>query len=196
MGLYLSFLATRTNTPHSQAVMCGSKPEVACHLILKILDLLREKLDDKAAFGTDHVIVMFVIVMVLVISPVIPEADLARESCLGQKFERSIDRGQSDARISFVYKGMQIFAGKVFLSAEKDLEDQVTLARPPQTGFPNVILKDRFLRLKCRLFSTQLRSILPFQSGLRHGHLCSHAIDPLRIDPFSGGQLEAALSEQ
>ena len=60
------------------------KAEIASHLILKIFDCGRKKLDHFSTMRTDHMIVVLMVVMVLVIGPVVAESDFARETCLGK----------------------------------------------------------------------------------------------------------------
>ena len=91
--------------------MCRAKSKAARHLILHFLYRRREKLDHPAAIRTDHVIVVLVIVVVLVIGLVVAESDLASQPGLGQKLQRSVNRCQADARVFFMNKIMQVFAG-------------------------------------------------------------------------------------
>ena len=64
--------------------MCRPKAKVARHLILKVLNIGREKFDHFATLGTDHMIVMFVIIMMLVVGLVVAESDLACQAGFGQ----------------------------------------------------------------------------------------------------------------
>jgi hypothetical protein len=53
------------------------KVERRSHFVLELFDLHRNKLDNAAALGTDHVVVMVMIVMMLKVRFVIAEPDLA-----------------------------------------------------------------------------------------------------------------------
>ena len=80
MGIVSLFLTVGTNSPQPQAVMCGFETEVVRHLVLKLLNVRRKEFNDAPALGADHVIVVFVIIVVLVICLVVPESDLAGEA--------------------------------------------------------------------------------------------------------------------
>src|SRR6185295_13414223 len=54
------------------------------HRILYGLELRRKKLDDLAALGTDHMIVMLVFVVMLVMSSTISKAHLSRQPSVRQ----------------------------------------------------------------------------------------------------------------
>ncbi len=79
--------------------MSWPETEFGCHLILQILDLGGKKLDDRSAFGADHVVVMFVIVMMLVVCPVVTETNFSCKSRLGQKLQRPVYRCKTDAPV-------------------------------------------------------------------------------------------------
>jgi hypothetical protein len=51
-----------------------------------------------------------------------------------------------------MYQPIQILACQMFLSAEKDLKDQITLEGTPQPGSLNVLKKNAPLYLKLVLF--------------------------------------------
>ena len=97
------------------------------HLILQRLNICRKEFDHFAAFGADHMIVMIVIVMMLIVGFVVAKANLAGESCFGQKLERPIDGRVPDGRIFLDDEAVKVFAGQVVFGAEKYLEDQVAL---------------------------------------------------------------------
>ena len=65
--------------------MSRLKSEVVCHLVLEGLDLRRKKLDHLAAFRTDHMIVMGVIVMVFVIGLIVAKSYFAGEAGLSEQ---------------------------------------------------------------------------------------------------------------
>lgn len=163
-----STLTFCTQPPHPQAVMCRLETEVACHLILKVFDIGREKLDHFPTLGTDHVVVMFVVVMVFVVGLVVPEPNFSCKAGLCQQLQSAINRGQADRWIYLVNKPMQVFAGKVFLGAQKDLKDEVALACSPESRRLNMFQKDSPFYREFIVFLSQntpfsLRLILPFQ---------------------------------
>ena len=98
------------NTPQPKAVMGRQKIEVVRHLILQGFDFRRIELNDLAARGTDHVVMMLVIVMMLVVSFVVAEPDLTRESGIRQKLKRSINGGMANRRILALNEPIQVFA--------------------------------------------------------------------------------------
>ena len=61
------------------------KTELIRHLILQILNVLRKEFDNLAALGTDHMVVMRMIVMVLVIRLVVTESNFTSQTRLCQK---------------------------------------------------------------------------------------------------------------
>ena len=71
------------------------------HRILNCFEFRRIKLDDLVAFRANHVVVMFVFVVVLVMRATIAEANLAREAGISQQSQRAIDRRLPDRRIFF-----------------------------------------------------------------------------------------------
>lgn len=80
------------------------------------------KLDDLAAFGADHVIVMFVIIVMLVIGFAVAETHFTRQSGFGQKFERSVNGRVTDIRILFLngqYKSSLERCASVFKKTSK-----------------------------------------------------------------------------
>src|SRR5687768_6830686 len=78
-------LAVGANSPHAKTVMRRTESKFVRHFILQIFNVSREELDHLSALGTDHVIVMLMIVVVLVISLVIAKSNLAGESGLGEQ---------------------------------------------------------------------------------------------------------------
>ena len=160
MRFYSALLAVGTNSPQPQAVMCRFESKVARHLVLKRLDVCRKELDHLTAIGTDHVIVMLVVVMMFVVGLVIAEPDLACEACLGKQFESTINGGESDRGVDLVNEAVQVLAGKVFLGAKKDLKDEITLAGTPQACRLDMLKEDRSFYLEFSLFPNQNTPLL------------------------------------
>lgn len=84
------------------------EPETTCHLILHLFNAGRKELDDFSALRADHVIVMFVVVMVLVIRFAVAKANLAGESRFGEQFKRAVNRRESNVWILFVNQVVQV----------------------------------------------------------------------------------------
>lgn len=135
--------------------MRRSETEIACHLILQILDIGRKELDHLAAMRADHVVMMLVIVVVLIVGFVIAKPDLACETRLCQQLQRAIYGRQTDGRIFFMDEIVKIFAREMFLGAQKDLEYQVALIGASQTGRLYVFRKDRTLSFKIVFLACQ-----------------------------------------
>ncbi len=108
-------------------MMSRLKAKAYGHLILQLLYVGRKELDHLAAIGADHMIVVFVIVMVFVVGLAVAETNLTRKAGLGQEFYRPIDRCQADRRIFPVYKAVEILAREMFFRPEECLKYQVTL---------------------------------------------------------------------
>ena len=58
-------LTIAADSPQAQTVMSRLKTKVVRHLVLQILDIPRKKFDHLSAFGTDHMVVVLVVVMML-----------------------------------------------------------------------------------------------------------------------------------
>lgn len=65
--------------------MRRTKSKSFCHLVLEIFDLLRKELDHPTANSADHMIVMFMVIMMLVICLVVAESHFAGQSSFGQE---------------------------------------------------------------------------------------------------------------
>src|SRR5438552_2901729 len=121
-------LAIRADAPQPEAMMGRLKPEVVGHLVLKRFDIGRKKLDDSAALRTNHMVMMFMIIVMLVIGLIIAEPDFPGETGLGQKLQRTVNGRMPNARVPLLHEPVYIFARKVLLGQKKDLEDQIALA--------------------------------------------------------------------
>ena len=65
--------------------MRRQKTELLCHFVLQIFDRFRKELEHATARGTDHMIVMIVVVMMLKICLVVAEPHFAGEPGLGEE---------------------------------------------------------------------------------------------------------------
>ncbi len=97
------------------------KPEFVRHLVLQGLDIGREEFNDLAALRADHVVVMLVIVVMFVVGLIVAEPNLAGESRLGKKLERSIHGCMADRGILLLNYPVKVVRGQVFLGTQKRL---------------------------------------------------------------------------
>src|SRR5687768_7745449 len=91
--------------------------ELLGHFVLQIFYCCREELDHLSTFRADHVIVMLMIVVMLVVGLVIAEPNLAGETGLGQKLQRSINSSMPDRGILFLHQPVEIFARQMIFGA-------------------------------------------------------------------------------
>src|SRR5688572_32550140 len=83
MGVWVLFLrapAVGADADDPQEVLRDLEPVFRGHRVLERLEFSGEKLDDLSAFGTDHVIVVLMFVVVLVMSAPVAKPDLDRKS--------------------------------------------------------------------------------------------------------------------
>jgi hypothetical protein len=154
------------------------------HRILNRFQFRRIKLDDLAAFGTDHVVVMLMLVIVLVVRATVAEAHLARQSGLRQQPQRPIDCRLANARILRLHQAVKIFAGHVPFSAQEHVENQVAL-RGALQPFLLDVLDENFLLFSH--YSTRGLSPKPLHLTTEVVALEIRAIleHPLKIDCWS-----------
>ena len=122
-------------------MMRRAETELIGHLILQILNVLRKEFDHLTALCTDHVVVMRMIVVMLVISLVVTESDLTGQARFGQKLKCPINGRVTDRGVLAMNQKIEILTRKMLFGLEKDLQDQVPLARSAQPGFLDVLQK-------------------------------------------------------
>jgi len=127
------------------------------HLVLKLLNVLREKLDHLSALGADHVIVMLMVVMMLVVGLVIAEPHFTREPSFRQKLERPVDSRMPNSRVFLLYKPIQVLACEVILGSKEYLEDEVPLPCASEAGLLDMFEKDLFFFKEFFLFLSHTR---------------------------------------
>jgi hypothetical protein len=137
--------AIRADPNHAQQMFGKLKFISRSHGVLNRLEFRRIEFNNLAALRADHVIVMLMLVVVLVVRATIAKADFARQAGFGQQPQRAIDSGLTDGRIFIADQLIQIFAGHVAFSAEKDVENEVPLSSSLKTLFLNVIEEDFLL---------------------------------------------------
>ena len=91
-----------------RAVYTVKFAEAVC--VLHCFQFRREKFDNLATFGANHMVVMFVIKVMFVISFVVAKTNFTRKSGFGQKFQSPINRCMSDTWVFFLNQPIQIFA--------------------------------------------------------------------------------------
>lgn len=111
------------------------------HLILNCFEFCREELNDLAALGTDHVIVMLMFVMVFIVRATVAKAHFARESGFSQNLERAIDSSLADRWVFLLHESIKIFIREVFFGAQKNLQNEVALGGTFQPVLLNVLKK-------------------------------------------------------
>jgi hypothetical protein len=95
------------------AVMKRLESIAAYNLILQLLDLFAVELNQSAATGTDQVVVVMVLVIMLVKHSPVVKLKLAGETTLLQQLQCPINGGKPNRRIFGFHYGVQIFAGNV-----------------------------------------------------------------------------------
>lgn len=122
-------------------MLCNLKLVFRGHPILYRFEFCREKLDDLAALGTDHVIVMLMFVIVFVVGAAVSETHFARESGFSQYFKGAIDSSLADRRVFLLDELIEILIREVVFSAEENAQNEVALGRAFQPVFLNVFEK-------------------------------------------------------
>ncbi len=162
---YPSALGTDSNNP--QQVLGHLEPMFCRHRVLNRFQLRRKELDDPAALGTDHVVVVLVFVIVFVVSDAVAKTNFAREPGFGQEFQRAIDCGLPDARVSLPNQAIKIFAGEVRFRAQEDVENQVTLRRALESLLLNMFEKN-FLLFRHSFGDLQFRIVRAIPELILH----------------------------
>jgi hypothetical protein len=127
-------------------VLRDLEPVFGGHRVLYRFEFGGKELDDLAAFGTDHVIVVLVFVVVLVMRTAIAKTHFARKSSFREKFEGTIDGGLTDARVLFLHQAVKVFVGEMLFSSKKNIQNQVSLGGALESLLLNVF-EENFLFL-------------------------------------------------
>jgi hypothetical protein len=106
---------------------CGAKPVMRSDLVLLLLDLLAVKLYQLAAFCTDQMIVMLVVVKMFVSRAAVPETFFARQIAFNQKFKRTVNGREPDGRVFDLDQVVQIFRAEMTFRFKKNFEYQLPL---------------------------------------------------------------------
>jgi hypothetical protein len=140
-SLFLCTAAVATDADDTQQVLCHFKFVFGGHRILNRFQFSRIEFDDLAAFGTDHVIVVLVLVVVFIVRATVAETNFARQARIGQQLQGAIHRRVPDTGIFLLHEPIQILTGKVLLGAQKHVENQVPLGRSLKALPLNVLKK-------------------------------------------------------
>src|SRR5688500_622506 len=97
------------------------------HSILNGFEFGGEELNDLATVGTDHVVMVLMLVVMFVMSQTIPETNFTRQASFGQEFESAVDSGLTNGSVFLVHQLVEIFTGQVFFSAQENIQDKVAL---------------------------------------------------------------------
>src|SRR5882762_1012429 len=115
------------------------------HRVLNRLELCGKKLNDAATPGTDHMIVMLMLVVMFVMRDAVAKADFARQACFGQKFQGAIDSGLADSWILFLNQTVKIFAGQMLFRTQEGVENQIALCGAFESLLLDVLEKNFLL---------------------------------------------------
>ena len=122
--------------------MAGSEVLVfASHLAFDALDVGGEKFDRAAALGTDHVMMVAAIVLMLVAGDAIVEGDFAGQAAFGQKLQRAVYRRKADALILLAHQTVEIVRGEVVSGVEEGAQDGIALTGVLQADTMEMIVK-------------------------------------------------------
>ena len=86
------------------------------------------------------------VVLVLVAGDAIVEGDFACQSAFGEKFERAVDGGKSNARIALPHELVKLFSREMLVGLEKGEQDGIALLSLLQTDTFQVLM-ETLLRL-------------------------------------------------
>ena len=129
----------------AQQMLRNLKSMFGRHRVLNRFQFSREEFNHLAAFGTDHVVMVLMFVIVFVVRAAITKPDFTREAGVGQQFKRAIYGRMTDARIFFLDQAVKILAGKMFLGTQKHIQNQISLGGPLQALSLNMLKKNFLL---------------------------------------------------
>lgn len=115
---------------------------LAPDLLLEFADFLREKFDGTAALRADHVVMAATVVLVFVAGDAVVEGDFAGQAALGEKFQRAVNSGVTDAGILFLDQAVKFVGGEVVASFEKGAQNGVALASLLQADILQMAVKN------------------------------------------------------
>ncbi len=143
-GFFCGATTLRADPDDTVQVLSNLEMVLRRDLVLERFQFGGKEFDDATALGTNHVIVMLMLVIVFVVSEPIAKADFAGKPGFCEKLQGPIHRGLAYACIFFFHQSIQIFTGKVLLHAQKHIQDQVALGRALEP-LPLNVLEKNFL---------------------------------------------------
>jgi len=135
---------------------CREVVILASDFLFELTNFLREKLYRAATLRADHVVMAATVVLMLIAGNPIVEGYLAGEPAFGEKLQRAVDRGVTDAGVFSLDEAVQFVSGKVIASLQKGAQDRITLggllkpdalqvAMEDLLGLPHHLARDRGL---------------------------------------------------
>lgn len=141
----MSFLAVGADTEYSMTMMKRFESIVPDYFILQSLDLFVVELDQRAATGTDQMVVMSMLVFVLVKHPPVVELEFPGETTLFKQLQCAIYGSEPNRCVLCLHYCVQIFAGDMSFCIQKHIEYQIALTGSFEPGALEMFLKDLFL---------------------------------------------------
>lgn len=96
-------------------------------LLRQFADFLGEEFHRTAAIGAHHVMVTAAVVLMFVTGDAVVKGNFARQSAFREQFQRSINRGVTDAGVFLLHQAMQFVGGQVIAGFKKGAKDCVAL---------------------------------------------------------------------
>lgn len=125
--VFPSATALRTQADYSEQVLAHFELVFRRHRILDCFELRGKEFNDLATFGTDHVIVMLMFVVVFVVCAAVPKPNFPRKSRFSQYLQSSIDGCLSNCGVFLLHQAIEVFAGKMFFRSQKYIQNKVPL---------------------------------------------------------------------
>ena len=115
---------------------------LAADLLLKLVDLRRKELYRAATLGADHVVVTSAIVLVFEASDTVMKGNFAGQPAFCKQFQRSVYRGETNLRIPFPHKLIQLVGGKMLPRLQEGEQNGVTLLGVLESDLFQMAMKD------------------------------------------------------
>jgi len=138
-SLFSGSPAFGADADNAQQMLCDFESVFGGHRILNRFQFCGIELDDLAAFRTDHVVVVLMLIVVLVMSAAIAKPYFARQPGISQKFESAVHRGMADGWVFRLHQAIEVLAGEMIFSAQKHIQNQLALGRSLETLLLNVL---------------------------------------------------------
>src|SRR5882724_11452545 len=129
-----------------EVVARGVKMVFASDLFFQLVHLRREKLDRCVALRADHVMVVAAIELMFIARHAVRERDSAGQATLCQKFEGTVNRGETDLGVFLADQAEKLVGREMIARLKKSAQDSIALVSMFQPHALQVLKKD-FLRL-------------------------------------------------